>query len=40
MGLVVGVEVRAGRGAAIGVVTKGVDVHAPLGARIMARDVP
>lgn len=31
---------RAGRGAAVGVVTKGVDVHAALGIGIMAGDVP
>lgn len=32
--------VRAGRGAAVGVVTKGVDVHATLGVGIVAADVP
>jgi hypothetical protein len=32
--------VRAGRGAAVGVVTKGVDVHAALGVGIVAGDVP
>ena len=32
--------VRAGRGAAVGVVTKGVDVKAALGVGIVARDVP
>lgn len=32
--------VGAGRGAAVGVVTKGVDVHATLGIGIMAGDVP
>lgn len=32
--------VRAGRGAAVGVVTKGVDVEAPLGAGVVAGDVP
>lgn len=31
---------RAGGGAAVGVVTKGVDVHATLGIGIMASDVP
>jgi hypothetical protein len=32
--------VRAGAGAAVGVVTKGVDVHATLGVGIVAGDVP
>jgi hypothetical protein len=32
--------VRAGAGAAVGVVTKSVDVHAALGVGIVARDVP
>ena len=32
--------VRAGRGAAVGVVAEGVDVHATLGVGIMAGDVP
>lgn len=40
VGLAMGVEVRAGGGAAVGVVTKGVDVHATLGIGIMASDVP
>merc|ERR1712183_829605 len=40
VGLVVGVEVRTGAGAAVGVVTKGVDVHAALGVGIVAGDVP
>ena len=31
---------RAGRGAAVGVVAKGVDVHAALGVRVVAGDVP
>lgn len=31
---------RTGRGATVGVVTKGVDVHATLGIGIVARDVP
>lgn len=31
---------RTGRGAAIGVVTVGVDVHAALGVGIVASDVP
>ena len=31
---------RAGGGAAVGVVTKGVDVHATLGVGIVARQVP
>lgn len=30
----------AGRSATVGVVTKGVDVHATLGVRVMAGDVP
>jgi hypothetical protein len=37
---VMGVEVRPGRGAAIGIVAKGVDVHATLGIGIVAGDVP
>jgi hypothetical protein len=32
--------VRAGRGAAVGVVAKGVDVHAALSVGVVARDVP
>ena len=32
--------VRTGRGAAVGVVTKGVDVHAALGVGVVAGDVP
>lgn len=32
--------VRAGAGAAVGVVTEGVDVHATLGVGIVAGDVP
>lgn len=32
--------VRAGRGAAVGVVTKGVDVHATLGIGVVASDIP
>jgi hypothetical protein len=32
--------VRAGAGAAVGVVTESVDVHAALGVGIVARDVP
>ena len=40
VGLLVRVEVRAGRGAAVGVVTKGVDVEAPLGVGVVAGDVP
>lgn len=31
---------RASRGAAIGVVTEGVDVHATLGAGVVAGDIP
>ena len=31
---------RAGRGAAVGVVAKGVDVHATLGVGVVAGDVP
>ena len=31
---------RASRGAAVGVVAKGVDVHATLGVGVMAGDVP
>ena len=31
---------RASAGAAVGVVTEGVDVHAALGAGVVARDVP
>ena len=31
---------RAGRGAAVGVVTKGVDVHATVGIGVVAGDVP
>lgn len=31
---------RASRGAAVGVITKGVDVHAPLGVGIVAGDIP
>lgn len=31
---------RTSAGAAVGVVTKGVDVHATLGVGIVARDVP
>lgn len=31
---------RAGRGAAVGVITEGVDVHAALGVGIVASDVP
>jgi hypothetical protein len=37
--LAVGVEVGAGGGAAVGVVTKGVDVEAALGVGVVARDV-
>lgn len=32
--------VRASRGAAVGVVTKGVDVHATLGVGVVAGDIP
>jgi hypothetical protein len=32
--------VRTGAGAAVGVVAKGVDVHAALGVGVVARDVP
>ena len=32
--------VRAGGGAAVGIVTEGVDVHATLGIGVVARDVP
>jgi hypothetical protein len=32
--------VGAGRGAAVGVVAKGVDVHATLSVGVVARDVP
>lgn len=39
VGLVEGVEVRAGRGAAVGVVAKGVDVEATLGVGVIAGDV-
>lgn len=39
-GLEAALTVRAGRGAAVGVVTEGVDVHATLGVRVVARDVP
>lgn len=38
--LAMGVEVRAGRGAAVGVVTKGVDVEATLSIGIVASDIP
>jgi hypothetical protein len=31
---------RAGRGAAVCVVTKGVDVHATLSIGVLARDIP
>jgi hypothetical protein len=37
--LVVRVEMRARAGAAVGVVAKGVDVHAALGVGVVARDV-
>lgn len=40
VGLLVRVEVRAGRGAAVGVVTESVDVEAPLGVGVVAGDVP
>ena len=40
VGLAVGVEVRAGRGAAVGVVTKGVDVEAALSVGVVAGNVP
>ncbi|KAH8711077.1 hypothetical protein HC256_007906 [Beauveria bassiana] len=40
VGLAVRVEVRASRGAAVGVVTKGVDVEAALRVGVVARDVP
>jgi hypothetical protein len=40
MGLVVRVEVRASGGAAVGVVTEGVDVESSLGVGIVASDVP
>jgi len=40
VGFVVGVEVRSGARAAVGVVTKGVDVHAALGVRIVAGNAP
>jgi len=36
----VALTVRAGGGAAVGVVTEGVDVHAALGVRVVAGDVP
>ena len=39
MRLAEGVEVRAGGGAAVGVVAKLVHVHAPLGVGVVARDV-
>ena len=35
-----GLTVRTGAGAAVGVVTEGVDVHAALGVGIVAGDVP
>lgn len=38
--LAVRVEVRAGGGAAVGVVTEGVDVHATLSVGVVAADVP
>ena len=40
MFLGVRLTVRAGAGAAVGVVTEGVDVHAALGVGIVAGDVP
>lgn len=40
VGLAVRVEVRASRGAAVGVVAKGVDVEAALRVGVVARDVP
>lgn len=40
VGLAVRVEVRSGRGAAVGVVTKGVDVEAALGVGVVAGNVP
>ena len=40
VGLAVRVEVRAGGSAAVGVVTKGVDVHTTLSVGIVAGDVP
>lgn len=40
VGLVVRVEVRTGAGAAVGVVTVGVDVEAALGVGVVAGDVP
>lgn len=40
VGLAVRVEVRPSRGAAVGVVAKGVDVEAALGVGVVAGDVP
>ena len=40
VGLAVGVEVRAGRSAAVGVVTEGVDVESSLGVGVVTGDVP